>query len=295
MLADYRVDEIHLGRADEARNEQVAREIIQVLGGIVLLDNAVFHNDDTVAHGHRFGLVVGNVNEGGLETLVQAADLRTHCGTELGVQVGQRLVEQEYGGVTHHRAAQGDTLALAAGKRFRLAVEQVLQVECLCGFVYLAVDFVFRNLLQAKAERDIFIYSHMRIQRVVLEYHRDIAVLRGNVVNNAVADIQLTVADIFQAGDHAQGGRFAAAGRADQNDEFFVLNLKVQVGYNGYIAGINLFYMLKADACHNFASSASSFRCLCLRVIYLPAAAACRSAVRFTCKQDNTPGTAFQG
>ena len=40
------VQEVHLGAADEAGNEHVAGHVVQVLRGIDLLDDAVFHNND---------------------------------------------------------------------------------------------------------------------------------------------------------------------------------------------------------------------------------------------------------
>ena len=46
----------------------------------------------------------------------------------------------------------------------------------------------------------------MRIQSVVLEYHRDISVLRLYVVHNSVADLQLTGRDVFQTCDHTKCG-----------------------------------------------------------------------------------------
>ena len=42
---------------------------------IDLLDDTIFHDDDAVAHGHSLGLVVGNVDEGGSQLLVQLDDL----------------------------------------------------------------------------------------------------------------------------------------------------------------------------------------------------------------------------
>ena len=87
--------QVHLGAADEACNEHVARHIVQVLRGIDLLDDAILHDDDAVAHGHSLGLVVGNVDEGGSQLLVQLDDLGAHAGTQLGIQVGQGLVQQD--------------------------------------------------------------------------------------------------------------------------------------------------------------------------------------------------------
>src|SRR5699024_1895860 len=98
LLNDDGVQEVHLGRADEGGHKQVAGEVVEHLGSIVLLDDAVLHNHNAVTHGHGLGLVVGDIDEGGLQALVQAADFGTHGGAELGVQVGQGLVQQEHGG-----------------------------------------------------------------------------------------------------------------------------------------------------------------------------------------------------
>ena len=92
----FHVEEVHLGAADEAGDELIGRIVIQVLGGIYLLDDAVLHNNDTAGHGHSFGLVMGNVDEGCLQSLMQLGDFSTHRDAQLGVQVGQRFVEQEY-------------------------------------------------------------------------------------------------------------------------------------------------------------------------------------------------------
>ena len=62
----------------------------------------------------------------------------------------------------------------------------------------------------------------MRVERIVLEHHGDVALFRRQVVDDALADADLAAGDVFQAGDHPQQGRFAAAGGADQHDEFAV-------------------------------------------------------------------------
>ena len=49
----------------------------EVCGNLILLDDTVFHNDDPVAHRHCLGLVMGDVDKGGLQALMQTADLRT--------------------------------------------------------------------------------------------------------------------------------------------------------------------------------------------------------------------------
>ena len=54
---------------------------------------------------------------------MQALDLDAHLRAQLGVEVGQRLVEQEHLRVAHDAAAERDALLLAAGQLLRLALQ----------------------------------------------------------------------------------------------------------------------------------------------------------------------------
>ncbi len=69
----------------------------------------------------------------------------------------------------------------------------------------------------------------MRIERVVLEDHRDIAVAGPQVADITSTDPDFAIAHFLQTGNHAQQGGFAAAGRADQHDEFTVGNIDADV------------------------------------------------------------------
>ena len=68
----------------------------------------------------------------------------------------------------------------------------------------------------------------MRVQRVVLEDHRDIAVLGRHVVDELTVDVELALGDLLETCDHTQRRRFAAAGRADENDKFLVRDVEVE-------------------------------------------------------------------
>jgi hypothetical protein len=60
---------------------------------------------------------------------VQLLDLGAHLHAQLGVEVGQRLVEQEHRRLAHDGAAHGDALALAAGELARLALRAGAELE----------------------------------------------------------------------------------------------------------------------------------------------------------------------
>ena len=98
-------------------------------GGALLLDHAVLEQHDPVGQRHGLDLVVGDVDRGLADLLVQPLDLGAHPVAELGVEVGERLVEQEQARVAHDGAADGDPLALAARQLARQALEQVADAE----------------------------------------------------------------------------------------------------------------------------------------------------------------------
>jgi hypothetical protein len=108
------LDHVHRRRADELRDEQVVRAVVELERRADLLDDAVVHHDDAVGHRHRLDLVVRDVDGRRLEALVQRLDLAAHRDAQLRVQVRQWLVEQEHLGIAHDRAAHRDALALAA-------------------------------------------------------------------------------------------------------------------------------------------------------------------------------------
>ena len=80
---------------------------------------------DPIGHGHGLGLVVGDIDHGHAEPLLQAADFGAHLVTQLGVEIRQGLVHQADGRLRDDGAPEGDALALAAGQLGRLALEQV--------------------------------------------------------------------------------------------------------------------------------------------------------------------------
>jgi len=94
--------------------------------------------------------------------------------------------------LAHDRPAHRDPLALAAGELRRLAVEELVELERDGRLVDLLVDLGLALVLEAKGESHVLAHAHVRIQRVVLEHHRDVAVARIQVVDDAVADPDLT-------------------------------------------------------------------------------------------------------
>ncbi len=123
------LDQVDRGRADEAGDELVDRLVVEHLRRIDLLQVAVAHDCDPIAHRHRLDLVVGDVDRRHAEAALQLMDLRAHLHPQLGVEVRQRLVHQERMGLADDRAPHRHSLALAAGQRSRLPLEELFDLE----------------------------------------------------------------------------------------------------------------------------------------------------------------------
>jgi hypothetical protein len=67
----------------------------------------------------------------------------------------------------------------------------------------------------------------VRVQRVGLEHHRQVALGRADFGDVAAIEFDGAAADFFKAGDQPQQGGFTAAGRADEDHEFLVVHFKV--------------------------------------------------------------------
>ena len=101
----------------------------------------------------------------------------------------QRLIQKEYLRITNHRSSQSNTLALTTGKGFRLTVKIRLQLKNSSCFSYFLINFVLRYLAKFKGKGHISVYSHMWVQSIALEYHRNITILRRYVIYQTVANI----------------------------------------------------------------------------------------------------------
>ncbi len=92
------------------------------------------------------------------------------------------------------------------------------------------------------------------IQGVVLENHGDVAVFGLDVIDELVADVDFAFGDFLETGDHAQGGRFAATGRTDEDDEFLVSDFDVEIADRNDATFISFEYILQGNTGHNITS-----------------------------------------
>ena len=131
-VADARepgLDQVHLRRSDEARDEDIGGPGENLVRRRHLLDHAVAHDGDAVGHGQRLELIVGD-DDGRLGKAGEHfLDLPAHGLAQLDVEPGQRLVEQEAVGIADDGAGDRDALFLAFGNLARQAVENLVEMQ----------------------------------------------------------------------------------------------------------------------------------------------------------------------
>src|SRR6185436_14229032 len=102
--------------ADEGGHERGLRAIVYGAAISNLLDHAGIHDGDAVRHGQRFALVMGDVDEGDADPLLNDAKLVAHMLTQLQIQCRKRLVQREYLRLDGERARIRGPRAHAARK-----------------------------------------------------------------------------------------------------------------------------------------------------------------------------------
>ncbi|OPZ51435.1 MAG: hypothetical protein BWY91_02682 [bacterium ADurb.BinA028] len=240
--------------------------VVHVARGVALLEVAVLEDRNAVTHGHGLGLVVGDVDRGDAEAALQRRDLGAGLHAQLGVEVGQRLVHEEDLGGADDGAAHGNTLTLTTGEGLRLALEVGLQVEDLGGLEDALGDLVLGDAGDLQGEAHVVGDRHVRVERVVLEDHGDVAVLGGQVGDVAVTDEDLAAVDLFEAGEHAQGGGLATSGGADEDEELPVCDVDVQlVDRRLGVARVVPGGVLEADSCHGYTTPSPAGTCRTIR------------------------------
>ncbi len=95
----------------------------------------------------------------------------------------------------------------------------------------------------------------MRIERIVLKHHGNIAFCGFYFVDHAIANGDCAGCNTFETRYHAQESGFTAARRAYQHHKFTVVNLQRYAFDDFYIAAIALADVIKNDFAHYFSVS----------------------------------------
>ena len=157
---EHFVEEPHLARArngagkdvalpDEIRDEGVRGLVVNIRRRPYLLDHAVLHDHDRVAHRQRLFLVVRDVDKGDAQLSVHFLEFELHLLSHLQVERAERLVEKKNLRFVDDGAGDRDALLLPARKGGYAAFFKPLEVDDLERALHLLRDLPLGELLHA--------------------------------------------------------------------------------------------------------------------------------------------------
>ena len=223
--------------------------------------------------------------------------LRSHLDPHLRIEVRERLVEEKHSRFADYCTAQGYALALSTGKRLRQTIQVLRETERLCGVLHTPRYLVLRKAAKLEPERKVLGDGHVRIQRVVLEDHRYVTVLRRQVGDIPAADGYAARGRSLESGDHAKRSGLTAARGSYQHEEFAVAHIERKVRDRRRIAArIDLYDVLEAYFSH-LSSPFCSWRISCTPVVLSRSARRCRvpwAHPLCRCMPSRSPNTAHR-
>ena len=228
VVVDHQAVE-NVALADEVRNEGVLRLVVNIDRRADLLDLALVHDDDRIAHGERLLLVVRDKDERDADRLLNLLQLTLHVLAQLEIERGKRLIEQQHLRFIRECAGDCDTLLLTAGELSDAAVRHAVQIHHVEHLRHGFLDLVLFFALDAHAERDVFIDIQVREERVLLEDRVDRALVRRHAVDLLATKKDIAAIGCDEAADRAQNRGFAAAGGAEERHELAVTDCEVEV------------------------------------------------------------------
>src|SRR5439155_335608 len=96
----------HVDRSDELAHKATARPLVDLHGAADLFNATLVHHDDPIRQGHAFGLIMRDEHAGNARFLLQVLQLDAHLHAQSGIEIAQRLVEQQQARLEDHRPRQ---------------------------------------------------------------------------------------------------------------------------------------------------------------------------------------------
>src|SRR4029453_11060455 len=103
----------------------------------------------------------------------------------------------------------------------------------------------------AQRKGDVLEHGEVRVEGVVLEHHREVAVARGHVVHAPPADQHVAGGDVLEAGDHPEQRRLPAPRRPDEDHQLAVGDVEAHVVHHRLAAAVALDDVPERDLGHH--------------------------------------------
>jgi hypothetical protein len=173
-----------------------------------------------------------------VKAVLQLDDLGARLHAQLCVEVRQRLVHEVDRRLPDDGASHRHALALATRQVLGLAIEERREVEDARRLANPTRPLLLRHPMLLEREAHVLRHRELRVQRVVLEDHGDVAVPGPDVADVAIADVYRAGVERFEAGQHAQRRRLARPRRAHEDEQLAVSDLEAQAVDRGDVGSL---------------------------------------------------------
>ncbi len=202
--------------ADERGDEARGRPVIELRRRRELLDAPGVEHADAVGERERLVLVVGDEDRRRARRPEDALHLVAHLGAEIGVEVRERLVEQEERGRRSQRAGEGDALLLTSGELVGIATPEAREPDHLESGRHALAPGAAAQL--GETEGHVVGHGQVGKERVVLEHDAHAALLGRNGAarpgHDAAAEMHRPRVGRLQPGDDPERGGLSAPRRS---------------------------------------------------------------------------------
>jgi hypothetical protein len=219
---------IDAGVAEQPSDCNGCRPRIDIFGSGDLREMPVNQDRDPIRDCHRFAIVLRDIENRGGTAAQQVRKLKPHLVAKLGVDVAERIVQQQHLRISDQGTRERCALLLPVRQLARHVAENVLDLQQPtdrsdpCGHLS-ASGF------RAQPARDVVLRRHVGKQGKVLKGHADPAPFRRRTDNGPTADQDIPVVRLEHASDHAQQHGLAAARGPEYCDDFARLDRQGQV------------------------------------------------------------------
>jgi hypothetical protein len=209
-----------VGRAKEPRNEWCLGALVDVHRRPHLKYAAGRHHCDLIGHSERFFLIVCHEDRSHSGLPLECAQFTAELISQVAIEVGERLVQQQHVRFDDECAGQGDALLLPAGERARLSPSLLpAQPDTVQDCLDALFAFGPGNPAGFETERDVLPRGQVREECIVLEYHSRISCLRRQCRHITVAQEYSPCTRCHVTANKFQNRGFSTAGGTEEGEK----------------------------------------------------------------------------
>src|SRR5579859_6649533 len=191
-----------------------------------LLERTIAEQRDTIGKRHGLVLIVGDKEKSNADFALQRFQFALHLFAKIGVERGERLIEQQELRTINQRASERDALLLPAAEGRGPRIGEAAHLHHAQSLFHAAGDFRFWGGLDSQAVRHVFANVQVREERIILKDGVHAALVWGKRVQALAAHPDFSGRRLLEAGDQPEQRGLARATLTQQREEFTSGNLQ---------------------------------------------------------------------